>query len=184
MYVKVSVPKNADGAGAATVKNPTILIVDVEDIAKEPVREVGSSEIKDDYELAEGAKAVGIYATPSSIEITSESTGEADAHALIKGVVYDHPGDSVDIENHKEAYLNKGVIAFVRECDGGANGRVRVVGSLCNPLYMAPEYTNSKDGTKNHFVWKQEQGDKFGIATYAGSMPEVAAAAAAGNEGA
>lgn len=184
MYVKVSVPKNADGAGAATVKNPTVLLVDVEDIKTEPVRELGSSDIKDDYELAEGAKAVGIYATPSSIEVTCESSGEVDARSLIKGLAYDHPGDSVDIQNHLEAYLNKGVIAFVRECDGGANGRVRVIGSVCNPLFMAPEYTNSKDGTKNHFVWKQEQGDKFGIATYSGAMPDVAAAAAAANEGA
>ena len=85
-YVKVSVPKNSDGAGAATIKDPTIIIVDITDITAEPTREVGNTELVGDITLAESAKAVGIYATPSSISVTEESNGEVDARSCIKGV--------------------------------------------------------------------------------------------------
>lgn len=177
-YVKVSIPKNSEGAGAATIKKPTVILIDVDDVTTEPARVLGSPTISGNIVLAQGAKAVGIYATPSSIEITRESSGDVDARSTIKGVAYDHPGDSDAIEGHLEAYLNKGVIALVTECDGAAAGRVRLIGSACNPLYLEPEYTNTNEATRNHFVWKQAQGDKFGVATYTGDLPTLAADAA------
>lgn len=182
MYTKVSIPKNGDGAGAATIKSPTVIIMDVEDIASEPTREVGDTELNGNYALETGAKAVGVYATPSTIIPTEEQQGDVDARSLIKGVEYVHPGDSVDIANHTEAFLNKGVVILIKECDGTANGRVRAIGSKCNPLYMQPEYTNSGDGTNRKFIWKQAQGDKFAIATYGGTMPPLASEPTPGSE--
>lgn len=178
MYKKVSIPKFGEGAGAATIKKGRVILVDVADIATEPTRTLGNTSISEDYTLVEGAKAVGIYATPSSIHLTEENNGEVDSRSLIKGIEFDHPGDSVDIANFTEAFLNKGVVAFIEECNG-SEGRVRVVGSLCNPLYMQPEYTNTNEAVKRHQVWKQSQGDKFAIATYTGDLPEVAAEATA-----
>ena len=93
-----------------------------------------------------------------------------------------HPGDSVDIANHTEAFLNKGVVILVKECDGTSSGRVRAIGSKCNPLYLQPEYTNSGEGTNRKFVWKQAQGDKFAIATYGGTMPALAPEPTTGSE--
>jgi len=174
MYTKVSIPKNGEGAGAAAIKNPTVIIMDVDDIASEPSREVGNTELSGNFALVTGTKAVGIYATPSTINLTEESSGDVDARSCIKGVEYVHPGDSVAIANHAEAYMNKGVVIIVRECDGSASGRARVIGSKCNPLYLQPEYTNSNEATNRKFVWKQAQGDKFVIATYGGTLPELA----------
>jgi len=176
-YTKVSIPKSSEGAGAAAIKRPTVLLIDVEDVASEPARVLGSPTVSGDITLKTDAKAVGIYATPSSIEITREASGDVDARSMIKGVTYEHPGDSDAIEGHTEAYLNKGVIALVTECDGSANGRVRLIGSICNPLYLAPEYNNNNESAKNKFVFKQNQGDKFGIATYTGALPALAASA-------
>lgn len=182
MYTKVSIPKNSDGAGAAVIKDPTVILVDVEDIATEPARSVGNTELDGDLTLKESAKAVGIYATPSSIVITEEVSGEVDARSIIKGLEYVHPGDSVDIANHQEAFLNKGVVALVKECDGSSAGRTRLIGSKCNPLYLSPEYTNSNEATNRKFVWKQNQGDKFVVGTYSGAALTLAAAAAADEE--
>ena len=182
MYTKVSIPKNSDGAGAAVIKDPTVILVDVEDIATEPSRSVGNTELDGDLTLKESAKAVGIYATPSSIVITEEVSGEVDARSIIKGLEYVHPGDSVDIANHQEAFLNKGVVALVKECDGSSAGRTRLIGSKCNPLYLSPEYTNSGEATNRKFVWKQNQGDKFVVGTYSGAALTLAAAAAADDE--
>ena len=182
MYTKVSIPKNSDGAGAAVIQDPTVILVDVEDIATEPARSVGNTELDGDLTLKESAKAVGIYATPSSIVITEEVSGEVDARSIIKGLEYVHPGDSVDIANHQEAFLNKGVVALVKECDGSSAGRTRLIGSKCNPLYLSPEYTNSNEATNRKFVWKQNQGDKFVVGTYSGAALTLAAAAAADEE--
>ena len=179
MYTKVSIPKSSEGAGAAQIKNPTVIVVDVEDIASEPTREVGNTEVVGNLTLVTGAKAIGVYATPTTIVPTEESAGEVDARSCIKGVEYVHPGDSVAIANHAEAFMNKGVVIIVRECDGSANGRARIIGSKCNPLYLQPEYTNSGEATNRKFVWKQAQGDKFVIGTYSGDLPTLAADAAA-----
>lgn len=182
MYTKVSIPKNSDGAGAATIKDPTVILIDVEDIASEPSRSVGNTELVGDLALKESAKAVGVYATPSTIVITEEASGEVDARSVIKGVEYVHPGDSVAIANHQEAFLNKGVVALVKECDGSSTGRTRLVGSKCNPLYLSPEYTNSNEATSRKFVWKQNQGDKFVVGTYSGETPALAANAETDSE--
>lgn len=82
------------------------------------------------------------------------------------------------IANHAEAYMNRGVVILVKECDGSAAGRTRLVGSKCNPLYLSPEYTNSSEGTSRKFVWKQNQGDKFVVGTYSGKTPALADEAA------
>ena len=175
MYTKVSIPKAGDGAGAAAIKNPTVIVIDVDDISAEPAREVGNTELDGNFSLNTGATAVGIYATPSTIVLTEEQQGEVDARSILKGVEYVHPGNSIDIANHTEAFLNKGVVILVRECDGSASGRYLAVGSKCNPLYMQPEYTNSSEGNNRKFVWKQGQGDKFVIGTYSGTIPALAA---------
>ena len=179
-YVPVSIPRPENG-GAAPVAKRKIIIVDVKDVETEPARTLGATSISGDYTLANGKKGVQIYGTPTTIAITEEQSGNPDGRGLIKGVEFEHPGDSVAIANHKEYFLNKGVIIFVTECDGvSGNGRTRVIGSVCNPLYMQPEYTNSNEGTRNKFVYKQEMADQFTVGTYTGALPTVADEAQSG----
>lgn len=172
-YTKVSIPRNEDG-GAPTVKNATVILVDINDVSAEPTRELGNTEVDGDLTLKTGAKAVGIYATPSSIVTTEEPSGEVDSRGIIQGFEFVHPGNSVAIANHTEAFLNRPVIALVRECNGTSAGKCLIIGSLCNPLYMQPEYTNSKDAANRKFVWKQDQPSKFVIGTYTGAIPSLA----------
>lgn len=178
MYTKVSIPRNEDG-GAPAIKSPTVILVDVNDIDSEPTRELGNTELTGDLTLKTGAKAVGIYATPSSITPTEEQSGEVDARGIIQGLEYVHPGNSVAIANHTEAFLNRPVVALVKECNGSAAGKTLLIGSKCNPLYLQPEYTNSKEASNRKFVWKQDMPGKFVIGTYSGASPALAADAAA-----
>lgn len=176
-YKKVSVPKNGDGAGCAVAKSSEIIIIDVEDIVAEPTRTVGNVKMVGDYTLKEGAEAVCIYATAPTISHTEEYSGDPDARGVKQGIEYEHPGNSVDIKNHVEAYLNKGVVILSKECDGTSGGRVQAFGTKCNPLYMTPETTNSKESCKRKFVWKQEQVGMFLPGDYAGKMVAIAAEA-------
>lgn len=179
MYNKVSIPRNPEG-GAPAIKNPTVILVDIEDIESEPTRSLGNTVVSGNLTLKTDAKAVGIYATPSTIIPTEEQSGDVDARGITKGVEYVHPGNSVEIANHTEAYLNRPVVILVKECDG-ANGKCLIIGSKCNPLYMQPEYTNSNEASNRKFVWKQNQPDKFVIGTYNGTMPDMAEEADSGS---
>ena len=75
---------------------------------------------------------------------------------------------------------------MVKECDGSTEGRVQLIGSKCNPLYLTLESTNNKEATKRKFTWKQEMAGKYLAADYAGAVPDIAdpATASENEEGA
>jgi hypothetical protein len=175
MYKKVSIPKAGDGAGSAAIKDPTIILIDVADIQTEPTRSHGDVSLKGDLTLKEGATGIGIYATPSSVEITEEYSGEADARGVMQGIKFEHPGNSVQIKNFTEANLNRSFVALVKECDGTETGRCHYVGSKCNPLSLTPETTNTKEANKRAFTFKQEVSGRFLAGEYSGAIPELAA---------
>ncbi len=181
-YTKVSIPKNGDGAGCPAPKSSDVYLIDVDDIASEPTREVGNTVVDGDLTLAEGAKAVCIYGTPKTINVTEEYSGEADARGVKQGIEFEHPGNSVAIKNHTEAFLNKGVVALVKECNGSSAGRVQIFGTKCNPLFLTVETTNTSEANKRKFTWKQEIVDKFLPGDYQGAMPAAAAAATSSSE--
>ena len=178
MYTKVSIPKAGDGAGSAAIKDPNIILVDVDDILTEPTRSHGDVALTGDITLKEGAKAIGIYATPSTIEMTEEYSGDPDARGVMQGVKFDHPGNSVAIKNFTEANLNRGFVALVKECDGTSTGRMHYVGSKCNPLSITPETTNTKDAQKRTFTFKQEIAGRFLPGEYSGAIPTLAGSTA------
>lgn len=168
-YNKVNIRKSGDGAGCATPKYAEIIVIDVADIKAEPTRTVGDPTMVGDFELNTGAKALTIYATPSSIEMLEEASGEADARGVKLGVAFEHPGNSVHIKAFVEAYMNKGVVFMVKEGCGSAAPRTQVIGSVCNPLYMSFENTNNKEATKRKFTFKQELADPFLAGEYTGT---------------
>ena len=184
MYKKVSIPKNGDGGGCPVPKSSDIIIIDVEDVVTEPTRTVGNVVLVGDYTLKENAKAVAIYGTPSSIDLTEEYSGEADARGVKQGVAFEHPGNSAAVKGHIEAFMNKGAIILVKECNGTAAGRVQAFGTKCNPLFLSVERTDNKEANKRKLTWKQELVDKFLPGEYSGKMPAVEAEAAAPSESA
>ena len=183
MYTQVSIPKPEGGAGAAMPKDPTIIIIRARDIESEPTREVGSPTMVGDLTLKTGAKAVGVYATPTSISVTEPVSGDPDGRGITQGIEYEHPGNSAEIRGHKEAYLNEGVVILQKDCDGSAAGGYNYIGSKCNPLFLTSELTDNKDARKNKFTWAQGQAGPFGVGVYGGALPTMAADAPS-NEGA
>ncbi len=178
MLPKVSINKNGDGAGCATPKDPTIILVDVDDVASEPTRTVGNTVVEGDLTLKEKATAIGVYATPDTIDTGYDSEGETDAKGFKQKVGFDHPGDSVDINNLAEGGANKGFIILVKECEG----KTKIFGSRCNPLYMTSTPTNNKEANKRHFDFAQSMVGKYVPGFYEGPEPALAAASAGNTE--
>ncbi len=182
MYTKVSIPKSGDGAGCPTPRKSQIILVDVDDVASEPTREVGNVTVQGDLTLNEGAKAVSIYATSSTIQITEEFGGDPDAEGVRNGLVFEHPGNSVAVKNFLEVFKNKGVIAIVTECDGTASGRPQIIGRVCNPLRLSVETTMNNEATKRTLTWQQAINDKFLAGEYSGELPALAAEASSSQQ--
>lgn len=179
---KFSIPKNGDGAGCATPKDPTIIVIDVDDVQSEPTRVVGNTVVEGELTLTQGGKAMGIYATPDTIDAGYDPEGETDAKGFKQKVGFDHPGDSVEINNFAEGGANKGFILLVKECDGSASGTTKIYGSKCNPLFMTSSPTNNKDGNKRHFDFAQSQVSKFVPGFYNGELPALAEASKVNTE--
>lgn len=169
-YVVKSIGRPAGGAGNPSPKHPTILICDMDDVDTYPVRTVGVTTASEGFTLKTGKKLFGVYATPSSIEILQEAEGDADARGYKKGVKFEHPGSSTEIEDFIEYYSNKNLGVFVRNCNGE---NYRSIGDPCNPLSMKVETTDTKDGTKVTITLQQEVRDEFRILTYTGKLPDI-----------
>lgn len=173
MYNPVSIPKTGEGAGCPRPKNPTVILIPVDSVLSEPTREFGNVVMKSDIILIESKKAIGIYATPSTIEYTEEADGDLDGRGVKVGVAFEHPGDSPLIAGFTEFARNRGFIIMSRDCSGESI-TVEYRGSVCNPLYLTTEYTNNKDARKRKLTFKQEQRDIIGASIYSGKIPELA----------
>lgn len=184
VYVKSSIPRPGDGAGCAATRKSQIIVIDAEDVASEPSREVGDCSLTGNITLNEGAKAVSLYATASTIQVTEELSGDPDAEGIKNGAVFDHPGNSVAIKNFIEVYKNRGVILLIQECDGSSAGRYQLIGRVCNPLRLSLETKMDGEATKRTLTWKQALPDKFVAGEYSGEIPEVAGATAVTEGGA
>ena len=171
MYTKVSIPKASAGAGAPLPKNPDITIIDVDDVVSEPTRSHGDTALTGNFTLKEGAKAVKIYATPTTIAPGFEVSGEVDAKGFIKKLEFTHPGDDKAVNDFIESHANVGMIALVGNC---ADGTKKVYGSKCNPLYLGVEPTLNNEATNHKITLQQAMADAFLPGIYSGTDVSVA----------
>lgn len=170
-YIKKSIGRVAGGAGNPSPKHPTILVFESEDIEQFPTREVGVTTYAEGFALKTGAKLQPVYAPPpSSIEVLQEAEGDADVRGYKKGVKFDHPGNSADIEDFIEYNSNRNLCVIVRSCDGKT---VRIVGSPCNPLSLKADTSDNKDGTKTSLTMQQDVRDAYRVLTYTGELPPI-----------
>lgn len=173
MYSPVSIPKQGAGAACPLTTKPNIILVPVDLVSVEPTRVVGNTALTGDLALATTEKAVGIYATPNTVDITEESEGDLDARGVKSGIAFEHPGNSKAIADFVEYNRNRGFIIMATQSDGN-KATVKYLGSIDNPLYLSVETTNNKEACKRKLTFKQEQRQSRGISTYAGKMPELA----------
>ena len=173
MYVKTSIPKSSEGAGVAVPKDPNVIVMLAKDITAEPTREHGSVVLSGNYTLANGAKAIGIYLTPGTIDVGFDTEGDVDAKGFKQTVAGSHPGNDTPLQNFIEGTINEGVVILVKDCNGGS-GEVKAYGSKCNPLFLSPESTDNKEANRTQLSWQQDVAQAFLPGIYTGTMPDLA----------
>ncbi len=108
--------------------------------------------------------------TPGKWIVFGEAEGAADARGYKKGVKFEHPGNSSDIEDFIEYNSNRNLGTIVRSCNGK---QVRIFGDPCNPLSLKAETQDTKDGMKTTITLQQDVRDAFRVLTYTGELPGI-----------
>lgn len=118
--------------------------------------------------LKPGAFAIPMYYTSSTKDYSVETTGDQDAERFKLKVVASHPGDSIEATEFMVNNLGKGFILVAGKCD---TGEKKVIGDICNPLYLKPTFKANKDKTGFEVTFEQSEGSRFMHRVYSGPVP-------------
>lgn len=169
-YAKASVPRPAGMPGNGIKTKDRIVIIDVDDIQTFPATGGDGVTKSGNLALTSDAKAVAIYATPGTVNIQSNSDGDADQEGFTPQVVFSHPGNKQAIRAFKTNWIGKRCIVIVDYCSGEPSD---MIGSPCNPCRMQVNYNGTAEANTNEFTFKQtSKGDDTYI--YTGTPVSVA----------
>lgn len=172
-YVKTSVPKSGNNPGAPRPKDPTIILVHVNDIETFPARDSKGVKITDNIALKAGAKAIGIYATPSSISRARTTEGaDEDSRGIRDTVTFSHPGNTLELDEFVQNNLGEPFVIITREC--GDNLGTRLHGDPCNPMKFEVEGQDDNEGVRSTITFTQPLPSRFVSAHYRGQLPALA----------
>ena len=164
-YVKASVARPEGQPGRGLNPKDRLVVIDVDDIDVFPARGDDGVTISTDITMKQGKFGVGIYLTPGTANVTSNSEGDADAEGFKPSVQISHPGNKAEIRAFKQNWLGKNCIVILEYCDGTKD----LIGSPCNPCKLAVEYNGTNEANANQLTFEQvSKGDD--IAIYAGAV--------------
>jgi hypothetical protein len=177
MYAKVNVAKPGDNKGVGGDKKDKIIIFDWDDVKTNPSRDESGIVIAGNLVMNDGAYAVTVYATQSTVKAGADSEGDPDAKGIIQNVEFDHPGDSVEIREFRANWMNKNIGIIVERC---SSTKKNLYGTPCSPLQMVFKSEDDKDKNKTTFTFKSTQkgpdvADYLGTVTFSAVTGTVAA---------
>lgn len=177
-YVKASVRRPAGNPGNGIQPKDQLVIYDVDDILSFPQRNDAGVVIEDDIVMKAGRYAIGIYLTPGTAEISSNSDGETDAEGYTPSVKFNHPGNEQEIREFKTNWLSKKCIVVLRYCSGKP---ADLIGTPCNPCKLSVSYTGSNESNTNELTFTQiSKGDDIAIYRGTDTLEEPVAVVGAG----
>jgi len=165
--VKKSIPKL--GSGAPAPKDPNVIFIDVDDILSFPSRDSGGVQSSTNLTLKEGAKAFGIYLTPSTIDRSDKSEGDPDAERFKHNVSGEHPGDDLPFSEFIQYAIGKNWVIITKGC--GTVADTRLHGLTCDPMKISFEATDNKDALKGKLTCAQVVGSQYKSMHYIGTIP-------------
>jgi hypothetical protein len=170
-YTPVSVPKTGANPGRPKGKDPNIMIVRTADVDNYPTRDANGvkSNTGQNLTLVNGANAIAIYATPSTIKRFNSIEGDPDAKGWIQNLEFEHPGDELGFDEWKENNVNENLVAlsFRRGFTD-----VRLHGTIEEPLQFEVEEMDDKDGLKSTVKMKSVMRGPRAM-VYAGTQPAL-----------
>lgn len=185
-YTEIDIPRSSkSAAGAPENRDPNIIIIATDGVSVEPPRDGKGVRYDGNYVFLAGRYANKIYATSSSIKATKAFDGDEDAIGINQGLEFAHPGDSLELNEFAQNWLNKNCIVMVKtDACGTGSPYYKVYGSKCTPLQLKLEGQDDNDATKNVFKFEafkktdRVPGFYYGTLTFATVLATIAADAA------
>lgn len=180
-YVPASVAKTGANPGRPKGKDENIIIVRTKDILTFPTREANGvkNEANSNLTLKEGAKAIAIYATPSTIKRMDTIEGDPDGKGWVCSLEFEHPGDEVIFQEWMENNVNENLVACSSR-RGFTDARIH--GTPEEPLQFEVDEQDDKDALRSTIKLKSiMRGPKS--MRYTGTKPALDTDAGSGGTG-
>jgi len=144
-YERVSVKKASSNAGRPKGKAAYIVLFDWEDIQTYTRDDKGVRVTA--FAFKTGKKPIGIYATDSTQNVFHQLSGNDDARGFIHHVDFEHPGDSLELNEFLENNVNGRLGGILVPC---GDPDCKIAGLPCNPLKFTQDNGQSNnEGTKH-----------------------------------
>jgi hypothetical protein len=169
-YVKTSVDKPGLNKGAGGDKLEKIIIFDMDDLLVAntfPARDSKGIVIAGNIAFKPATYMITVYATSSSVKVSSNSEGEQDAEGFVHDISFDHPGNEMAIREFRQNWLSKNVGIIVQHC---SSTKKDLLGTPCSPLRGSVKFEDDKDKTKTTFTFKSALKCPYDIADYQGTV--------------
>lgn len=168
-YVKVNVAKPGANKGLGGNKKYNITFFDFDDVATFPDRDASGIVITGNIVMNANAYMITVYGTVDTIKNNSESSGDLDAEGIMQSVIFNHPGNEVEIREFRANWLSRNIGILVEHC---SDSKVDLYGSPCAPLRLAFKHDEDKDKNVTEFTLKSSNkgpdvADYQGTITYA-----------------
>lgn len=179
-FTKVTIRKSTGGgAGTPKAKDPNVIFILVSDLAKTgeeysgfPSRDSAGVKSASDITLKEGAVAMGVYMTPSTINRFNSSEGDPDKMGIIQNFVSEHPGEELPFAEWLQNNLNEDFLILSKEC--GDSLGTRLLGTPCNPLKLTIAGQDNNEGVMSTLTFASVQRGRYGMMHYRGATPALA----------
>lgn len=163
-------PKAGAGAPNFTTDRPLHVIpVDYLEDNGFPTVDENGVRTTSDFIFKAGMYPIPCYLTSSTKDYSAEVSGDQDAELFKLKVLGNYPGDDTDATEFSVNNLGRPFILVSGNCEAGKPKKI--IGDICNPLYMKPAFKANKDKTGFEFTWEQSTGSRSLHREYLGSLP-------------
>lgn len=165
-YIKNNLTKPGTNKGVGGNKKDKITFFDFDDVLTFPSRDDGGIVITGNIVMKPNAYMITVYGSVDTIKNNSESGGETDAKGITQSVIFNHPGNDVEVREFRTNWLSRSIGIIVEHC---ADTKVDQYGSPCAPLLMDFKHDEDKDKNVTEFTIKSALKGPD-VADYRGTM--------------
>lgn len=151
-YTRVSVKKAGENAGRAKGKAAYIILFDWRDV-QTYTRDANGVKASA-FQLKEGKKPIGVYATPTTQNVYHTGSGPDDGFSFVHHADFEHPGDALEFSEFMENNANTPLGAIQVPC--GSATDCRIAGLPCNPLKFNQDNGQANNEATKHAIQLQQ----------------------------
>jgi len=150
-YTKIDVYKPVNGAAGVSSNNDNILIFEWDEVVSGYARDSKGVVIPSTIVMKPGCYMTRYYSTRTKTAPSYANEGDQDSTAFKHSVDSMHPGDSEEIMELIQNWVNKNCGVIVQKCDGTSD---RLYGDPCHPMQLKPTGQDDSSARGQQLLWE------------------------------